>query len=57
MTDSKRSKKHEHARNTLPDELKPVFDELVEDYPLATTVRYAQGYISFIVLADLIRVG
>jgi hypothetical protein len=53
----KRSPKHEEARNTLPDELKPVFDEMVEDYKFATAKRYGTGYVAYIVLADLIRVG
>ena len=44
-------------RASLPDELKPVFDELVEDYKFATTKRYRQGYVAYIVLADLVRVG
>ncbi|HJN11596.1 MAG TPA: hypothetical protein QF564_23135 [Pirellulaceae bacterium] len=34
--DTERSEKHEAARNTLPDDLNPVFDELVEDYKFAT---------------------
>lgn len=57
MSETNRSEKHEQARASLPDELKPVFDELVEDYKFATTKRYRQGYVAYIVLADLIRVG
>lgn len=30
-----------------------VFDELVEDYKFATIKRYGQGYVAYIVLADL----
>ena len=44
MTDHKRSEKHEEARNTLPDQLKPVFDELVADYAFATITPYGQGW-------------
>jgi hypothetical protein len=57
MTEGKRSQKHEEARNTLPDELRAVFDEIVEDYKFATAKRYGSGYVAYIVLADLIRVG
>lgn len=57
MNASNRSQKHEEARNTLPDDLKPVFDEMVEDYKFATFTRYGSGYVAYIVLADLIRVG
>jgi predicted exporter len=57
MNETQRTEKHEQARNTLPDELKSVFDELVEDYRFATITRYGQGYVAYIVLADLVRVG
>ena len=57
MTANKRSQKHEEARNTLPADLKPVFDEMVEDYKFATLKRYGSGYVAYIVLADLVRVG
>jgi hypothetical protein len=40
MSEEARSEKHEQARNILPDELKPVFDELVEDYKFATIKAY-----------------
>ncbi len=51
-----RSDKHVQARNNLPVELKPVVDELVEDYKLAMIQRYGQGYVAYTVLADLVRV-
>ena len=57
MAGEKRSNKHEAARKTLPDELKPLFDALVDDYKFATVQRYGQGYVAYAVLADLIRVG
>lgn len=57
MSQASRSEKHEQARNSLPEELKPVFDELVEDYKFATIKRYGQGYVAYAVLAELVRVG
>lgn len=54
MTDTPQ---HDEARNSLPDELAPIFDELVEDNRFATISRYGQGYVAYIVLADLVRVG
>jgi len=57
MEEKQQPDKRGQARGTLPDELKPVFDELVEDYKFATIKRYGQGYVAYIVLADLIRVG
>ena len=57
MSEETRSQKHEEARNTLPADLKPVFDEMVADYRFATISRYGNGYVAYIVLADLVRVG
>lgn len=52
-----RSPKHEEARNSLPEELQPVFDELIADYHFATIQRFGRGYVAYGVLADLVRVG
>lgn len=57
MTDTQRSQKEEEARNTLADELKPVFDDFVADYIYIATARYGKPYISYIVLADMVRAG
>lgn len=53
----KRTPKHEEAQNSLPDELKPVFDEFVADYKYAASMRHGAPYVSYIVLADMIRAG
>ena len=53
----KPSEKQIEARNSLPDELKPIFDEFVSDYRYAATLRHGRPYISYIVLADMIRAG
>lgn len=53
----KPSEKQIEARNSLPDELKPIFDDFVADYKYAATLRYGRPYISYIVLADMIRAG
>jgi len=52
-----RSPKHKEARNSLPDDLKPIFDDFVADYQYAATCRYGKPYISYIVLADMIKAG
>jgi len=57
MKDKPRTEKHEEARNTLPEELKPIFDELVEDYRFAVHLRYGKRFVSYIVLADLVKAG
>ncbi len=53
----KPSEKQIEARNSLPDELKPIFDDFVADYKYAAALRYGRPYISYIVLADMIRAG
>ena len=52
-----RSEKKEMARNGLPDQLRPIFDDFVSDYKYAATLRYGRPYVSYIVLADMIRAG
>ena len=51
------SQKNEPAKNSLPMELVPYFDQLVEDYKFSSTVHHGRGYVSYIILADLIKVG
>lgn len=51
------SPKHQEARNSLPEALRPVFDEFVSDYKFAATMRCGRPYISYMVLADMIRAG
>jgi len=53
----KLSEKQIEALNSLPNELKPVFDDFVSDYKYAATLRHGRPYISYIVLADMIRAG
>ena len=57
MSDEQRSAKHEEARDSLPPELQSMHDEFVEDYKFATIKRFGRGYVAYLVLADLIRVG
>ena len=53
----KPSEKQVEARNSLPEELKPVFDDFVADYKYVATMRHGRPYISYIVLADMVRAG
>jgi len=57
MADAPRSEKHELARNSLPDELKPVFDDFVADYRFAATKHHGSPFVSYIVLAEMVRLG
>jgi len=53
----KRTEKQEEARKSVPDNLKPVFDELVAEYRYRAAMRHGAPYVSYIVLADLVRAG
>ncbi|HQG06981.1 MAG TPA: hypothetical protein PLX18_12170 [Anaerohalosphaeraceae bacterium] len=53
----KLSDKQSEARNSLPEELRPIFDDFVADYKYTATLRHGRPYVSYIVLADLIPTG
>ena len=57
MPDERRTDKHEAARSSLPDDLKPIFDRFVADYKYHATLRHGAPYVSYIVLADMVRAG
>jgi len=57
VNESPKSSKREEARNSLPEDLRPIFDELVEDYQFATRKRFGQGFVAYTILAELVRVG
>jgi hypothetical protein len=54
---AKRSEKYEQARNSLPDELRPVFDDFVEDYKFAGTIHHGSPFVSYIILAEMVKAG
>ena len=54
---SQRSEKHEQARSSLPDELRPIFDDFVADYRYAATKHHGAPYVSYVVLAKMVRAG
>jgi hypothetical protein len=57
MDQMRHTDKEQEARRGLPNELKPVFDEFVADYKYAATLRHGKPYVSYIVLADMVRAG
>ena len=52
-----RSEKYELARNALPVELRSVFDQFVEDYKFAGTVHHGSPFVSYIILAEMVKAG
>lgn len=55
--DHKRSEKYEQARNSLPDDLKPVFDAFVDDYKFAGTIHHGSPFVSYVILAEMVKAG
>ena len=51
------SEKHAQAREGLPEELKPAFDALVADYKFLATIHHKSPFVSYLILADLVRRG
>lgn len=51
------SPKYREAETLLPEELKPVYRQLVEEYEYLTTVNYGRGYVAYRVLAELVLAG
>ena len=51
------SEKYIESKNSLSDDLKPIYEEFVADYRYAATLRHGKPYVSYIVLADMIKAG
>ena len=54
---SGRSDKAERARNSLPESLWPIFDQFVEEYKFAALIHHGSAYVSYSVLAELVKAG
>ncbi len=57
MTEVKRSEKYEQARNILPEDLRAVLDDFVNDYKFFGTKHYGSPFISYIILAEMVKAG
>lgn len=51
------SPKYQEARNSLPEELRIIYDELVADYASRTFEIFRRGYVAYRVLAQLVKDG
>jgi hypothetical protein len=45
------------AQDRLPDDLRPIYRDLVKQYAFFTKTRYGRGYVAYEVLADLVLAG
>ncbi len=57
MEDKKHSPKFFEARNSLPEELRPIYDLLVEEYSFYALKHYGRGWVAYMVIAELVRSG
>lgn len=53
----KRSEKYELARNSLPENLRPIFDAFVEDYKFAGAIHHGSPFVSYAILAEMVNAG
>jgi hypothetical protein len=45
------------ALSSLPEELKPIYKDLVEEYKFHALTRYGRAWVAYDVIADLVRSG
>lgn len=51
------SDKSMEAESTLPDDLRPIYRRLVEEYEYLTQISFGRGYVAYKVLAELVKAG
>lgn len=49
--------KYAVAMNSLPEELRPIYRALVEEYKFHALVRYGKAWVAYDVIADLVKSG
>jgi hypothetical protein len=49
--------KYREALDALPEELKPIYKALVEEYKFHALVRYRKAWVAYDIIADLVRSG
>jgi len=57
MSQENPSRSRDEARESLPEELRPAFDELADYYRYATSKHYGRSYVAYLVVAELILAG
>ena len=55
--DCMKSEKYKKSREKLPENLRPIYDEFVNQYAFHTTRLFGRGYVAYEVLASLVRDG
>jgi hypothetical protein len=49
--------KYAAAMSSLPEELRPIYRALVEEYKFHALVRYGRAWVAYDVIADLVKSG
>jgi hypothetical protein len=52
-----RGPKYLQALASLPEELRPIYKALVEEYKFHALKRYGKAWVAYDVIADLVRSG
>lgn len=51
------SPKYREAEAKLPQELRSVYRQMVEQYEFLTHIKYGRGYVAYDVLAEMVLAG
>ena len=57
METRRKTPKFLEARNSLPEELRPIYDQLVDEYSFHALKHYGREWAAYAVLAELVRDG
>jgi len=53
----KNSAKRLAVRDSLPEELQPIYDQLVDEYMYYALMRTGKGWAAYEIIADLVKSG
>jgi hypothetical protein len=57
MEPGRRSPKFYEVRSSLPEELRPIYEELVTSYAFYSLKYHGREWVSFQIIADLVKEG
>ncbi len=57
MENQKESPKFLEARNSLSEELRPIYDRMVDEYGYQALRLYGRGWVAYKVIAELVKGG
>ena len=57
MEIQRKSPKFLQARESLPEDLRPIYDRMVEDYSFYALKHYGREWVAYMVIAELVENG